>query len=329
MSHNKIILTLGVVFLSFGSLLAKDFDSTHELPEVRQPDKHRVYFRSTGSAGTLYIPEKDYQRNADLAYMTFNGATVIDLIYFTEQMPKFDGNANTREIEYRYQDKFRVFYESRVLVNEKNNDDPYGAKFKENKKSLGVAYFHPVNPYFNIGASLRRTSINQLTDMSGVFYDYIPPAPGNFAGTSFFVIQNADATLNVKGIVPGIHLEIKPLRWFEIHLGQQFYNLRGNDSRVSTAAATLGVITAGYANGDATYAGTKQTLDFVFRFSSWFAAKWGYSKESMRVKHQNYFTLGNSPTATLLYSAWHGSQDTKFDFTALNFTLEFSKSFGE
>lgn len=332
MSHNKIILILGVVFLSFGSLLAKDFDSTHELPEVRQPDKHRVYLRSTGSAGGLYIPEKDYLRNSDVSFMLFNGATMYDLLMYTQQMPKYDGSANTRELEYRYQDKFRIFYESRVLTNDKKQDDPYLAQFTENKKSFGLAYFHPLNPHFNIGASLRRTSINQMTNSGGISYEYIPPFAGSIMGISYLQFHDREAKLNFTGIVPGIHLEIKPLRWFEIHLGQQFYNLKGNDSKVGFAAATvagLGVATFGYSGGDATYTGTRQSIDFVFRFSSWFAAKWGYSKESMRVKYQNYLTLGNSPTATLLYSAWDGSQTTKFDFTALNFTLEFSKSFGE
>ncbi|TGM24372.1 hypothetical protein [Leptospira meyeri] len=330
MSHNKIILILGVVFFSFGSLLAKDFDSTHELPEVRQPDKHRVYFRSTGSYGGLLIPEKDYVRNEDLSYMVFNGPSLNGLLNYSQQMPKFEGSANTRELEYRYQDKFRIFYESRVLVNLKKSEeaDPYRTQFTENKKSLGVAYFHPLNPYFNIGASLRHVTVDQLTNTPMVSYGFIPSGFGNNY-QSYLVLIPRDTNLNVKGIVPGIHLEIKPLRWFEIHLGQQFYSLNGSDSRITTSIASIGSVAFGYSGGDATYTGTKQSIDFVFRFSSWFAAKWGYSKESMKVKYQNYLSLGNSPLATVLYSAWDGSQTTKFDFTALNFTLEFSKSFGE
>ncbi|MCW7488797.1 hypothetical protein [Leptospira meyeri] len=328
MSHNKIILILGVVFFSFGSLLAKDFDSTHELPEVRQPDKHRVYFRSMGSAGGLLIPEKDYVRNEDLSFMLFNGATLNGLLNYSQQMPKFDGSANTRELEYRYQDKFRIFYESRVLVNQKKSQeaDPYLANFTENKKSLGIAYYHPLSPYFNIGASLRQVTVDQSTNSMLLSYGFYQ---SGFFTNTFYVFQPRDTNLKVKGIVPGIHLEIKPLRWFEIHLGQQFYSLSGNDSRITTSVSTLGTAALGYSGGDASYTGTKQTIDFVFRFSSWFAAKWGYSKESMKVKYQNYLTLGNSPTATLLYSAWDGSQTSKFDFTSLNFTLEFSKSFGE
>lgn len=328
MSHNKIILTLGVVLVSFGSLLAKDFDSTHELPEVRQPDKHRVYFRSIGSAGGLIIPEKDYVRNEDLSYMLFNGASVDSLLSYSMQMPKFDGSSNTRELEYRYQDKFRIFYESRVLVNQKKSEeaDPYQTQFTEKKRSLGISYFHPINPHFNIGASLRHVSIDQLTQTPRLYYGFSPIGT-NYQ--SYLGFESRDTNLDVKGIVPGIHLEIKPLRWFEIHLGQQFYSLKGNDSRVTSSIVSFGLAGFGYSGGDATYTGTKQTLDFVFRFSSWFAAKWGYSKESMKVKYQNYLSLGNSPTATLLYSAWDGSQTTKFDFNALNFTLEFSKSFGE
>lgn len=316
------------MFLSFGSLLAKDFDSTHELPEVRQPDKHRVYLRSTGSAGSLYIPEKDFVRNEDLSNMLFNGATIFDLISYSNQMPKFNGNSNTRELEYRYKDKFRIFYENRVLVNEgkSNGSDPYSAKFTENKKSLGIAYFHPINPHFNIGASLRQTSLEQMTHIEPIGFGL---TPGGTSFNSFIGISPRDTNLSVRGIVPGIHLEIKPLRWFEIHLGQQFYSLKGDDSRITTTLTTIGFGGIGYSGGEATYSGTKQSLDFVFRFSSWFAAKWGYSKESMKVKYQNYLTLGNRPEATLLYSAWDGAQTSKFDFTALNFTLEFSKSFGE
>lgn len=324
-----------MLFLSFGSLFAKDFDSTHELPEVRQPDKHRVYLRLNSGFGTLYIPEKDYARNEDVSAYAIRNTPIsgFDLYAYSQQIPKFDATSSGRELEYRYQDKFRFLYEDRTLVNDKKKpgDDVYRTEFQEKQRSLGFAYFHPLTPNFNVGASLRHTTVDQLTKTS-IFTQSLASA-GGF--TSFiYSYSPRDTEMAAKGFVPGLHLEIKPLRWFEIHLGQQFYMLKGTESRPTVFAVFgNGGSAAGglFESADVTYTGTKQTLDFVFRFSSWFATKWGYSKEKMLVRSSNPLSIGSATSAenSLKYALWNGAQTQKFDFTALNLSFEFSKSFGE
>ncbi|TGL52283.1 hypothetical protein EHQ59_09520 [Leptospira kemamanensis] len=331
MSHNKIILTLVTLFLSFGNLFAKDYDSTHELPEVKQPDKHRVFLRLTDGFGTLYIPEKDYTRNEDISGYAVRNTPIsgFDLYSFSQQIPKFDATSSGRELEYRNQDKFRFFYETRNLVNvgKPASDDVYRTKFSEKQNSVGFAYFHPLTPNFNVGASLRYTTVDQLTKTN--------PFSQSLVGNNFiYAISPRDAEMSAKGFVPGVHLEFKPLRWFEIHLGQQFYMLKGSESRPTIFLAAGGGASAGgaiFESADVTYTGTKQNLDFVFRFSSWFATKWGYSRERMLVRSSNPLSIGSGFSAanSVSYALWNGAQTQKFDLTALNLTFEFSKSFGE
>lgn len=335
MSHNKIILTLVTLFLSFGNLFAKDYDSTHELPEVKQPDKHRVFLRLTDGYGTLYIPEKDYARNEDVSAYAIRNTPIsaFDLYYFSQQIPKFDATSSGRELEYRYQDKFRFLYETRNLVNvgKPSSDDVYRTKFSEKQNSIGFGYFHPLTPNVNLGVSLRHTTVDQLTK-TNIFSQSLVSS-GGFP-SFVYSISPRDTEMAAKGFVPGVHLEFKPLRWFEIHLGQQFYMLKGTESRPTIFLASGGGAIAGgaiFESADVTYTGTKQNLDFVFRFSSWFATKWGYSRERMLVRSSNPLSFGSATSVedSVKYALWNGAQTQKFDLTALNLTFEFSKSFGE
>lgn len=335
MSLNKIILTLGVVFLSFGSLLAKDFDSTHELPEVRQPDKHRVYIRGTAGYGGLIFPKMSYLRNEMVTEMAFDGIyTTTSLRALNKMNDGYSSTSSQYELEYRYLDKFRFFTESRKLANLKEGKiDPRKLEFRENYSSIGISYFHPISPNFNIGVSLRRVDIEQMTQRNYGTFDF------GFIGTSSFSalsLVSREFTMNARGIVPGIHLEIKPYRWFEIHLGRQYYNLTGTDTQNTIIPQTISfvgrsaMVTDLYlANGTVGYSGEKTTLDFVFRFSSWFATKWGYNLERYTMKYKDYFIYAGSPASSLFYSALEGSQKQKYEFASVNFTIEFSKSFGE
>ncbi|PJZ84873.1 hypothetical protein [Leptospira harrisiae] len=334
MFHKKIILTLGVVFLSFGSLLAKDYDSTHELPEVIQPDKHRVYIRGNVGYGGLYFPGMDYVKNEIYTGLALGSYTVNNLSQFGKLKDANEGTSRQFDIEYRYMDKFRIFRESRTLVNEIPNDDFRKLQFKEKSSSLGVAYFHPLTPHLNIGVSLRQVDIDQITRKNYGTFDF--GFINYTTSVSLLSAINREFNMNVKGIVPGLHIEIKPLRWFEIHFGKQFYNLSGNDVRstliidsyrVANISNVIPYLEA--SNGSVGYTGEKTTLDFVFRFSSWFATKWGYTVERYTMKYKNYFIYTGNIESSMLYSAIEGSQKQKFEYGSMNFTLEFSKSFGE
>ncbi|MCG6139149.1 hypothetical protein [Leptospira mtsangambouensis] len=333
MSHKKIILTLGVVFLSFGSLFAKDFDSTHELPEVRQPDKHRVYFRGNSGYGGLYFPGLDYTKNETITAIALGSYTVNTFSQYSKLKENTEANSNQFELEYRYMDKFRVFKEDRTLVSKIAKDDSRLLQFKEKSASLGIAYFHPLTPHLSLGVSLRQVDIHQITRKSAGLFD--AGFLSNGASVTLISTVDREFNTNVKGIVPGIHLEIKPLRWFEVHFGKQFYNLSGNDTRstlildsrylgnTGTVAPNLDL-----SNGSVGYTGEKTTLDFVFRFSSWFATKWGYTVERYTMKYKDYFIYTGNLGSSIIYSAIEGSQKQNFEYGSMNFTLEFSKSFG-
>lgn len=334
MSLNKIILILGVVFLSFGSLFAKDYDSTHELPDVRQPDKHRIFIRGTGGYGGLNFPTMSYLKNELYTNVILDGFVSLNTLNYLRYNNSYGATTSQYELEYRYLDKFRLFTENRKLANLKDGKiDPRNLHFRENYSSIGVAYFHPISPNFNLGVSLRRVDIDQMTQRNYGTVDF------GFIGTSSFTalsLVSREFSMNARGIVPGIHIEIKPLRWFEIHLGRQFYNLTGTDAQTTILG---GIVSIGnrsarsddlnVSNGTIGYTGEKTTLDFVFRFSSWFATKWGYNLERYTMKYKDYFIYTGNPASSLFYSALEGSQKQKYDFASMNFTIEFSKSFGE
>ncbi|MCW7469553.1 hypothetical protein [Leptospira kanakyensis] len=330
MSHKILITVLWITILSTNSLFAKEFDSTHELPKVITPDKHRVFIRGVDGSGGLRFPVMDYLKYEPINYMLVNGFDeYAALNAFSKQKDQTSGSRQY-ELEYRYLDKFRLIYENRRLVNVPTSDnDSEGFRFKESYKGFGAGYFHPLSPNFNLGVSLRRVSLDQATTIGTVTFNFLPTNSG-------VGIMGRDFAMQAKGYVPGIHLEFKPMRWFEIHLGNQFYNLVGDDTKVRVDSVpftfrnvTTNVMFYELANGNVNYTGEKTTLDFIFRFSSWFATRWGYSVEKYRVKYNNYFIFLGDIDSSVVYSALEGSQKQKMEYSSLNITVEFSKSFGE
>ncbi|MCW7491931.1 hypothetical protein ND861_04605 [Leptospira sp. 2 VSF19] len=329
MSHKIFIIVLWISCLYSSSILSKDFDSTHELPKVREPDKHRIYFRRNEGYGGINFPVMDYLRYENFNSILVQGYDTNTAIRAFAKNDGYNAISVQHELEYRYMDKFRVFYETRSLVNLKaGKNDQRNLQFKEDYVSLGVAYFHPLSPNFNIGFSLRQVDIEQNTKNNYLLFDLFPPLIGP---------RNREFSMNVRGTVPGIHIEIKPLRWFEIHIGKQFYNLSGNDTR-----STIDIVLVNdrntnllfgyfdFSKGLVSYTGEKTTLDFVFRFSSWFATRWGYTIERYNVKYKKYLLyVDDDIPSTMVYSALESSQKQRMEFGSMNITFEFSKSFDE
>lgn len=329
MSHKILIIVLWTSCLYSSNIFSKDFDSTHELPKVREPDKHRVYLRRNEGYGGINFPVIDYLKYEHFNSLLIHGYDANSAVRAFSKNDGFNAISVQYELEYRYMDKFRIFHESRTLVNLKaGKNDSRNLQFKEDYTSLGIAYYHPLSLNFNVGVSLRQVDIEQTTKNNYVLFDLFPPLIGP---------RNREFSMNVRGTVPGLHIEIKPLRWFEIHIGKQFYNLSGNDTRsridiITVSDRNISTVYGyfDFSKGLVSYSGEKTTLDFVFRFSSWFATKWGYSIERYNVKYKKYLLyLDDDLQSTLIYSALEGSQKQKMEFGSMNLTFEFSKSFGE
>lgn len=325
-----------MMFLSFGNLFAKEYDSTHELPEVRQPDKHRVYLRITDGYGNLKFPVQNRIQNEVItSYLVNDVFTYQTSGNYSKLDDAYSSTSGQRELEYRYMDKFRFFIENRNLANiDPGQSDSRLLQFRERYNGIGVGYFHPLSPNLNVGVSLRQVDIEQLTKRQVLFYDF---GFRNFNSISILNPISREFTMRAQGITPGIHLEFKPLRWFEIHFGRQMFNLSGTESQnyaTYLIERTRNIVSqeqgaVAFSNGTVSYTGEKSNLDFVFRFSSWFATKWGYSIERYTMKYKNYAYLNESIASSLFYSAIDRTQKQSFQLDSINLSLEFSKSFGE
>lgn len=322
----RIFLILFAVFiLPFVSLSAKDYDSTHEFPEVREPDKHRIYLRSMGLNGSGYLPVYDFTRNqATAAFLLSDGSRNAFFQLVSNQPGITDSlsSGSQRELEYRFKGKFRAFYEARDLRLEQDIEQQ-PVKLQERTQTFGVAYIHPFGDYFGFGATLRRIDLNQNTSGSRL----VTGVPTSFAitlGASFI-----DYQFNASGYAPGLHLEWKPLRWFEIHLGQQYYSLQGKEQNPGFLVLPS-LIGVSYSEGTSSYIGTKSYLDLLFRISSWFAFKYGYVVERYSLNYKNYLAASDQGIVDiLLFSGLTGAQSRRFEHDAMTLTFEFSKSFGE
>ncbi|MDF3818615.1 hypothetical protein P3G55_01815 [Leptospira sp. 96542] len=312
------ILILGAIQLN---LLAKDYDTTHEKPEVTEPDNHRIYFRYiSGLSGVGSVPETNTDKFHSLIYAQ-NG------IYVTPYQ-NFNFASDTFEVEYRFKDRFRFFYDKRDLFTVKSGDDKTSIPFVENQKRLGLGYFHPVHKFLNLGVSLRDVIIKQNHEVGFIDLNFNLFRPG---ASSSLILTDSSSKMHARGIVPGIHLEFKPLRWFEIHLSQHYYYLHGQNYRNSSllfADAGVGYVIPFTTHGDFVYKGTQDRFDFVFRYSSWFATRWGATRDRMQIQYKNFYFGSLSQEASLLYSGLGGEVRPKFDVYSVNFTVEFSKSFG-
>lgn len=326
-------------------LSAKDFDTTLEKPnELVKPDKHRIFLRALSGDGSMITPAQEEIRGSDNAATIASYAAGNPTIYastFGPQYKQEDGKsivtATTQyDLEYRYMDKFRLFYEKRTIT----QNLAYGSisagafnlsnvpvDYTDTQKRFGIGYFFPVLSMLNFGLSLRQVELQQTTVSSFVGFS-------STFGRSLTYVSDSTQTVKMTGYVPGFGLEFKPLSWFEIHFQHLIYNLKGNDSRNDfVGAAAGGASASGFAFGDgnATYKGYSQTIDFVFRLSSWFATRWGYTRENY-LKTNGVYTFSNLDTnasASIASSLFlQAFTEANVKYGSYNFTIEFSKGFG-
>ncbi|TGL57125.1 hypothetical protein EHQ58_15165 [Leptospira ognonensis] len=338
--------SLFVVFLIFSSIAisAKDFDTTLEKPDVLvKPDKHRIFLRALSGDGAMITPAQEEIRGADNALTIASVASGSPTLYASTFGPQFqDGKtlvtSTTKfDLEYRFEDKFRFFYETRKI----SQDFAYGSviagafnlrsvpvSYVDTQKRIGLGYFFPVLPMLNLGASLRRVELQQTTDSNFTGFS------SSLGSPSITYFSDSSQTVKMTGYVPGFGIEFKPLSWFEIHFQHLLYNLKGNDSRFDSLVLTsrgLSAVALSLGEGGATYKGYSQTIDFVFRYSSWFATRWGYTKENY-LKTNNVYSFSNldtNPALAIGSSIFvQALSEANVKYGSYNLTIEFSKGFG-
>lgn len=300
----------------FQELMARETDNIHEKPELIDPDNHRLYFRFVSGVARGQIPEKRMETTDSLLLAQ-------NRIYQLTPLTSGDLDLGQYEIEYRFKDRFRIFAENRTV--KEGGDFAELLKFREYQKRAGFGYFHPIQKFLSLGISLRDANIKQdFKSEYGNFYS---------ADNSLLItFPTIESQLRTKGWVPGIHLEIKPSRWFEIHLSRLYYNMGGDISRtaLNLIPSSQALFYAPfYIQSDFLYNGVQDQFDVVFRYSSWFATKWGYTRDRMNIKFNQYYFSSLDNQTTLLMSALGRRTSTKLDFDSLNLTIEFSKSFGQ
>lgn len=301
---------------SFSSLLAKESDNIHEKPQLIDPDNHRIYFSYVLGAARGQIPEKNLELVDSVLFAQ-------STIYQVAPLPNGNLNLGQFEFEYRFKDKFRFFAENRTVSDAGDYKDIM--RFREYQKRVGVGYFHPIFKFLSIGVSIRDANIKQ--DFRSDYLNLY-----KYENSLIFSTPNVQSQLRTKGWVPGIHIEIKPLRWFEIHLGRMYYNMGGDLSRsaFNFIPTTSGLLYAPmFVQSDFIYSGVQDKFDVVFRYSTWFATKWGYTRDNVNLKFNQYYMTTLDYQTSILMSALGRRSSAKIDFDSINFTVEFSKSFGE
>ncbi|GBF50029.1 hypothetical protein LPTSP4_15500 [Leptospira ryugenii] len=325
---------------------SKDFDTILEKPfEKPKPDQHRVFFRLLGGDGSMFTPAQGELIADDRASTIASGGREFYSTAFTTLFgPRKDFRTSTTQfdLEYRYLDKFRILYETRTIVQNRDyntfNSSGFGLSsvpldYSDKQKRLGFAYFFPIAESITVGLSLRHVELNQITKSD---FGTIRSVPVGSAVNRQILAINGISDQNVKytGLVPGIGFEFKPLSWFEIHLQHLYFNLKGNDIRNDFAYVSLGNSSASgfsFGEGDASYKGYSQTIDFVFRYSSWFATRWGYTRENFTKTNKVYSfsNIQTDPIAAIASSLLTQSlSDVNVKYGSYNVTIEFSKGFG-
>lgn len=311
-----LLISFLYLFSSVTALLAKETDNIHEKPQLVDPDNHRIYFRYVLGAARGQIPEKNMELTDGILFSQSQ-------IYQIAPLPNGNLELGQFEFEYRFKDRYRIFAENRTIRDAGEYKDILN--FKEYQKRAGVGYFHPIFKVFSIGVSIRDANIKQ--DFRSDYLNLY-----KFDNSLIFSTPNVQSQLRTKGWVPGIHLEFRPLRWFEIHLSRLYYHMGGDVSRsaINFIPSTVGILYAPFfVQSDFLYSGVQDKFDVVFRYSSWFATKWGYTRDNINIKFNQYYMTTLDNQTSLLMSAIGRRNNTKLDFDSINFTIEFSKSFGE
>lgn len=341
----KSLLFLSIII----SLQVSAKDTVHEKPlDFTDPDNHQFIIRAgTKVLGGVRPPEADENNKSAQVY------NVMDRVFFPSysiyqygvtSALKTSDLANSR-LEYRYKDRYRIFKDTLAIKDENTFLSytvsasssaggilqPLGGPlhpWKENRESLGLAYYHPFGKTFSLGVSLKNANLDQSYSMSytSIFgvYSKTNASFGNFE----------TGKTKMSGYIPGIGLEWKPLRWFEIHYTLDQFMLSGKKEAVQGAFifATTGTLGAfDMKSGSFTYTGTSQNLDFVFRFSSWFAARWGFVSERFKRKYDTFTSLGDYSTNPAYGAAssflYPRIVSASFQNDYLRFQVEFSKGF--
>lgn len=333
-------LRIGILlFLGFGlnsQIFAKEFDDTMEKPfELAKPNNHRIFLRLLLGSGKMTTPPEEEIRGIS------NAATIASLFtseptLYASFFPNRDAGTTQEDIEYRYKDKFRIFQEKRLITKSLDYLSFDGGisslplDYSDAQRRLGVAYYHPVFPFLNLGVSLRQVELRQTTNSNIVTY-----FPSFTFGSGALLGNFSNNVANYKGYVPGLGLEYKPLRWFEVHYQYLHYNLTGNENlgeggAIVAARGSLAIGTIG--QGQVAYQGYSQTIDFVFRYSSWFATKWGYTTEKFLKRNTlvQFNSLVDDPAVNVLASLIGQTfTEASIKYSAVQLTFEFSKGFGD
>lgn len=352
--NNLILFSLLVLFISVLPIFS--WDDTHEKPqEFKKPDRHRIFIRGNIGGGSAKTPEVDEEKGINNYVALLSGGSIIPRSIIASSLTAGFG---TGSLEYRFDDKIRLMYDYRkVGLAESNsfsttnyslgstvnfNLGSTSTKIKgweETTRKLGIAYYFPIGNHLSLGAMARKYDVTQSYNRSD---------GGTSIGTSGILFENAKSNYesNFSGIVPGFGIEIKPTRWFEIIFTHEIVKLTGTqvgnnlDSLIgSTTSRTssgsfvstpVNSLSVNVLNTNLTYSGRVQNLDFVFRYTSWFSTRYGFTEERYTRKFENYFVL--SPSGSLagsvlnavLYPAF-----TKSEVIYRNFHIifEFSKGF--
>lgn len=349
-----IFFLLLVLFIFVNPMLA--WDDTHEKPQdFRKPDKHRIFLRGQIAGGGLKIPEIDQEKGSAQYSLASSNGTIISLPGIGSN---YNGAFATGNLEYRYEDKIRLLYDSRKAsplgipdFSSVNYSFASGrlatfgslnSKLKgweESTTKMGLAYYHSFGNHLSVGVIGRKYDITQ---------SYGRTDSGTSLGSSTFFFQNSRSNYetNISGFVPGIGIEIKPTRWFEIIYTHEVVNLTGkqrgtgaallfgsisNSSSSATSSSTaFSLLLFNLTNTNLTYKGTVQNLDFVFRYTSWFATRYGFTQERYTRKFENYLSISPFASASsvltnaILYPAFTQSEVV---FRNFHLTIEFSKGF--
>lgn len=344
MKINKLILFfLSILCIFSNSILA--WDDTHAKPQdFKAPDKHRIFIRGQLGYGSAKIPEIDETVGRNFYNTYINEGFLLSLPRSTPNQ----SNAGFGQVglEYRFDDKFRLMYDSRtiqanttsltsaniVILSERiasTGITSFKHKgWEESTKKFGLGYFQPFGNHFSIGILGRKYDITQSykrTDSVFITGDFFQLGAGNY---------NIESTMS--GFVPGIGIEIKPTRWFEIHFTHENVNLKGKHTGTGLNFGVIGIrgvgsvaiISPDLISSNLTYNGTIQNLDFVFRYTSWFSTRYGFTQEKFTRKFENYYSANSDVTQAIIngfiYSALTESQVVYRNF---HLTFEFSKGF--
>ena len=357
MKKLKLIFISSIFILSFNSLLA--FDDLHAKPrEFKEPDKHRIYLR--GMVG--YSNNKPFEAGElDKANIGAYPILVANQIGFGSPITGFDSMNLGRGLEYRFKDRLRLHadYQETNQLTESQKGSPNGGigtytsitqssigslilfngvsidKWSYKTSKTGASYYHPINNYFSIGGILRSYNVTNTMEVNQSGFGIIS-VPSVGSGT-VLNSNSSDIKSKLSGVVPGIGIEIKPTRWFEIIYNYESVNLTGNRDSTNLGLTIItargssvgfGFLNFGLEKANQTVKGNIQTLDFVFKYTSWFSTRYGFVQETYQRNFDSYLFLPNvsreSIIAGLLYQALNGSEAK---FNSFNIRFEFSKGF--